>query len=132
MTAKATDDPLILARSLTRHAEQLCNGLESGTVDLYDLVTPTTAQLLHWWFGEDACQTRAFNFHPGQRQAILNTIVAHEVLGTLDCGTRERFARRRSREGGTSAKHAGQPQDSSGGPGAGSLDRKSTRLNSSH
>src|SRR3546814_3321323 len=77
MTAKATDDPLILARSLTRHAEQLCNGLESGTVDLYDLVTPTTAQLLHWWFGEDACQTRAFNFHPGQRQAILNRSEEH-------------------------------------------------------
>src|SRR3546814_18307717 len=96
MNAKTTDDPLILARSLTRHAEQLCNGLESGTIDLYDLVTPTTAQLLHWWFGADACQTRAFNFHPGQRQAILNTIVAPHVLGTPDCGTREPLARRRS------------------------------------
>src|SRR3546814_9900282 len=94
MTAKATDDPLILARSLTRHAEQLCNGLQSGTVDLYDLVTPTTAQLLPWWFVEDAGQTRAFNFHPGQRQAILNTIVAHEALGTLDSGTRERTSTR--------------------------------------
>src|SRR3546814_3109763 len=114
MTAKATDDPLILARSLTRHAEQLCNGLESGTVDLYDLVTPTTAQLLPWSFGEDACQTRAFNFHPGQRQAILTTIVTQEVLGTLDCGTRERFARRRFRQCGTSAKQAVQPPDRSG------------------
>jgi len=84
MNAGTTDDPLILAKSLTGRAGQLCTGLESGTADLYDLVTPTTAQLLHWWFGEDACQTRAFNFHPGQRQAILNTIVAHEVLGALD------------------------------------------------
>src|SRR5690606_19112201 len=84
MNARATDDPLVLARSLTRRAAQLCTGLESGSADLYDLVTPITAQLLHWWFGEDACQSRAFNFHPGQRQAILNTIVAHEVLGTLD------------------------------------------------
>ncbi|MDN5780835.1 MAG: DEAD/DEAH box helicase family protein [Luteimonas sp.] len=84
MNAKTTDDPLILSKALSRYTDQLCTGLESGTADLYDLVTPTTAQLLHWWFGEDACQTRAFNFHPGQRQAILNTIVAHEVLGSLD------------------------------------------------
>ena len=84
MNAGATDDPLVLARSLTRRTAQLCAGLESGAADLYDLVTPTTAQLLHWWFGEDACQTRAFNFHAGQRQAILNTIVAHEVLGSHD------------------------------------------------
>ena len=84
MSTRVVDNPLILAKSLTRNTEQLCAGLESGTADLYDLVTPTTGELLHWWFGEDACQTRAFNFHSGQRQAILNTIVAHEVLGTLD------------------------------------------------
>jgi len=77
-------DPLILAKSLTQRTEQLCLDLETGAADLYEMVTPTTAELLHWWFGEDACQSRAFNFHPGQRQAILNTIVAHEVLGTLD------------------------------------------------
>ncbi len=78
------DDPLILARSLTRHAEQLGTGLDEGTADLHDLVTPTTAELLRWWFGREARQTRRFNFHPGQRQAILNTIVAHEVLGAHD------------------------------------------------
>lgn len=84
MNATPAGDALILAKSLTRRTEQLCVGLESGTADLFDLVTPTTAELLHWWFGEDAAQTRAINFHSGQRQAILNTIVAHEVLGTLD------------------------------------------------
>ena len=78
------DDPLVLAKSLTQRTEQLCKGLESGTADLYEMVTPTTAELLRWWFGEDARQTRAFNFHPGQQQAILNTIVAHEVLGSPD------------------------------------------------
>jgi len=37
--------------------------------------------LLKWWFGEDMIATRStLNFHAGQRQAILNTIVAHEVL----------------------------------------------------
>ena len=78
------DDPLVLAKSLTQRAERLCTGLASGTADLYEMVTPTTAELLRWWFGEDARQTRAFNFHTGQQQAILNTIVAHEVLGSHD------------------------------------------------
>jgi type III restriction enzyme len=45
------------------------------------LVTPTTAELLLWWFGEDMVLARSLNFHAGQRQAILNAIVAHEVLG---------------------------------------------------
>ena len=82
MSTNAIDDPLILARSLTRHTDQLCTGLESGVADLYELVTPVTAELLRWWFGDDARQTRAFNFHSGQRQAILNVIFAHEVLGS--------------------------------------------------
>lgn len=74
------DNPLALASALTRRTEQLCIGLEQGIADLYELVTPVTAELLRWWFGEDACQSRTFNFHPGQKQAILNVIVAHEVL----------------------------------------------------
>ncbi|MEW9625246.1 DEAD/DEAH box helicase family protein [Rhodanobacter geophilus] len=72
--------PLALAAALTRRTEQLCIGLEQGIADIYERVTPVTAELLRWWFGEDACQSRTFNFHPGQRQAILNVIVAHEVL----------------------------------------------------
>ncbi|MBQ4854656.1 DEAD/DEAH box helicase family protein [Rhodanobacter sp. B2A1Ga4] len=74
------DNPLALASALTRRTEQLCIGLEQGIADIYELVTPVTAELLRWWFGEDACQSRTFNFHPGQKQAILNVIVAHEVL----------------------------------------------------
>ncbi len=74
-------DPLALSKRLTAYAAPLCIGLESGAADLFDRVTPTTAELLHWWFGEDMTATRqGLNFHPGQRQAILNTIVAHEVL----------------------------------------------------
>ena len=84
MSANAQDDPLVLAGSLTRRTAQLCIGLGAGTADLYELVTPITAELLRWWFGDDERQTRAFNFHPGQQQAILNTIVAHEVLGSTD------------------------------------------------
>ena len=75
---------LELAASLTRRTEQLCVGLEHGIADIQEMVTPVTAELLRWWFGEDACQSRSFNFHPGQRQAILNVIVAHEVLNSPD------------------------------------------------
>ena len=79
----STDDqPLALATALTRRTDQLCVGLEQGVADLYELVTPVTAELLRWWFGEEACRSRGFNFHPGQRQAILNVIVAHEVLAS--------------------------------------------------
>ncbi len=76
------NQPLALAAALTRRTEQLCIGLEQGIADIYELVTPVTAELLRWWFGDDACQSRTFNFHPGQRQAILNVIVAHEVLAS--------------------------------------------------
>lgn len=75
---------LELAAGLTAKTQQLCLGLESGVADLFDLVTPTTAELLRWWFGEDICAARRFNFHAGQRRAILNSIVAHEVWAASD------------------------------------------------
>lgn len=71
---------LPLAAGLSGKIQLLAAGLEDGSADLYDLVTPTTAELLRWWFLEDICLTRRFNFHSGQRQAILAAIVAHEVL----------------------------------------------------
>jgi type III restriction enzyme len=73
---------LALAKGLTQKTKALCLGLESGAAEILDLVTPTTADLLKWWFGEDMVTARVgLNFHEGQKQAILNTIVAHEVLG---------------------------------------------------
>ena len=75
---------LALATGLTAKTQQLCIGLESGVADIFDCVTPVTAELLHWWFGDDACGTRRLNFHGGQKQAILNAIVAHEVLAAAD------------------------------------------------
>ncbi|MDP1606746.1 MAG: DEAD/DEAH box helicase family protein [Rhodocyclaceae bacterium] len=78
------DSPLALAAGLTAKTNQLCIGLEDSAADIFDLVTPTTAELLRWWFLADICATRPFNFHAGQRQAILNTIVAHEVLNAPD------------------------------------------------
>ena len=85
------DDPLVLAKSLTQRAERLCTGLASGTADLYDLVTPTTAQLLRWWFGGDARQTRAFNFHPGQRQALDDAIHLLRAAGRQVAFAPQRF-----------------------------------------
>ncbi|PJC18169.1 MAG: restriction endonuclease subunit R [Comamonadaceae bacterium CG_4_9_14_0_8_um_filter_57_21] len=75
-------DPLALSTALTAKTNQLCLGLASGAADILELVTPTTAELLLWWFGEDMVLARqGLNFHIGQKQAILNAIVAHEVLG---------------------------------------------------
>jgi len=84
-----TDQQLALAAGLTAKTNQLCLGLESGAADILERVTPTTADLLAWWFGEDMVMARGgLNFHAGQKQAILNAIVAHEVLGAgLDSWT---------------------------------------------
>src|SRR5574337_407342 len=75
------DTQLALCAGLTAKTHQLCLGLESGAADMLERVTPTTAELLQWWFGEDMVLARGgLNFHAGQKQAILNAIVAHEVL----------------------------------------------------
>lgn len=46
---------------------------------MLEAVTPTTKELLQWWFSEEQCSIRKCNFHEGQRQAILNIIYLHEV-----------------------------------------------------
>lgn len=81
-----TEQQLALSAGLTVKTKQLCLGLESGAADILELVTPTTADLLAWWFGEDMVMARGgegrgLNFHAGQKQAILNAFVDHEVLG---------------------------------------------------
>ncbi len=82
MPATPSTPPLALSTALTAKTAQLSLGLESGAADLLELVTPTTAELLHWWFGQDMVDARGgLNFHQGQKQALLNAIVAHEVLG---------------------------------------------------
>ena len=82
MTRTTDFAPLALSTALTAQTRQLCLGLESGAADILELVTPTTAELLLWWFGEEMVAARGgLNFHAGQKQAILNAIVAHEVLG---------------------------------------------------
>jgi type III restriction enzyme len=72
---------LTLAEKLTARVAKTCEGLETGGAPILELVSQTTAELLKWWFQEDFKDTRGFNFHEGQRAAILNVIYAHEVLG---------------------------------------------------
>lgn len=70
------DVPLRLARTLTDKVnESWANG------EMMAKVTPITRDLLTFWFTEPHTTTRYANFHEGQRQAILNTIYLHEILG---------------------------------------------------
>ncbi len=62
-----------------RVSETVNAAWESG--ELMDQVTPTTQELLKFWFSEEYCSLRNRNFHAGQRQAILNIVYLHEVMG---------------------------------------------------
>jgi len=77
----ASINDLSLARGLTAKVEEACIGLEAGEAPILDQVSGMTAELLKWWFQAEFQDARSFNFHAGQRQALLNVIYAHEVLG---------------------------------------------------
>ena len=62
-----------------RLSETVNAAWESG--ELMEQVTPTTQELLKFWFSEEYCSLRHRNFHAGQRQAILNIVYLHEVMG---------------------------------------------------
>jgi type III restriction enzyme len=71
---------LPLVKALTPRLQADCAGLDTGNAPILEKVTPVTADLLRFWFQQDSCDPRSFNFHEGQRQALLHTIYAHEVL----------------------------------------------------
>lgn len=77
----ASINDLSLARDLTAKVEEACAGLQAGEAPILDQVSEITAELLKWWFQAEFQDARTFNFHLGQRQALLNVIYAHEVLG---------------------------------------------------
>ena len=62
--AKAPAEPLPLAKALTRRTQYLGVGLDEGIAELYDRVTPVTAELLRWWFGAEASQARGVGVCP--------------------------------------------------------------------
>ena len=68
--------PLELAKRLSDIVNE---AWESG--EMLDSVTPVTQDLLKYWFSEEHCSLRNRNFHAGQRQAILNIVYLHEVMG---------------------------------------------------
>jgi len=70
------DIPLRLARVLT---DKVNESWASG--EMLAKCTPVTSELLTFWFTEPHTETRYANFHEGQRQAILNTVYLHEILG---------------------------------------------------
>ena len=75
MTTNNVNTSLELAKRLSETVNEVW---ESG--ELLEQVTPTTQELLKWWFSEEYCSLRNRNFHAGQRQAILNIVYLHEVL----------------------------------------------------
>ena len=74
-----TDNNALSLELAKRLSEVVNEAWASG--ELTERVTPTTAELLKFWFSEEYCSLRSRNFHAGQRQAILNIIYLHEVLG---------------------------------------------------
>lgn len=70
-----SDLSLELAKRITEQANE---AMENG--NMMEAVTPVTADLLSYWFNEPYISQRKYNFHEGQRQAIVNIIYLHEVL----------------------------------------------------
>ncbi|WP_298500869.1 DEAD/DEAH box helicase family protein [uncultured Methanobrevibacter sp.] len=68
--------PLKMAKELTNEVNK---AWEDGS--FYESVSPVTQDLLRFWFYPSFCDIRDINFHEGQKQAILNVIYLHEVLG---------------------------------------------------
>lgn len=69
------ETPLKFAKVLT---DMVNDSYISG--EMISKVTPVTRDLLKFWFSNTFTDVRKFNFHPGQRQAILNAIYVHEIL----------------------------------------------------
>jgi type III restriction enzyme len=84
----SVNDQFPLASALRQRLQESELELAAGEpCYLLEEVTPVTAELLRFWFQPEFCEMRPLNFHPGQRQAILAIIYAHEVLnsrGLLD------------------------------------------------
>lgn len=77
-----TRDRFPLATGISKLVDPQIPDLVAGLEpELLRQVTPTTAELLKFWFQQDFVDLRTLNFHQGQRAAIIHIIYAHEVLG---------------------------------------------------
>lgn len=67
--------PLAFAKAIS---DKVNAAWEDGS--FLENVTPTTQNLLKYWFDPAYIDLRDVNFHEGQRQAIMNIIYIHEIL----------------------------------------------------
>lgn len=113
---------LPIVAPLTAHVAVACSWLEAGASRILEQVAPTTADLLRWWFQQDCVDTRTVNFHDGQRQTILHTIYAHEVIGA---GTLSELYQKLAPEALLTAR---RPQEATRGETACSASHSSTAI----
>lgn len=59
-------------------------GDDDAVAALATRLTPASDRLLRWWFSADTCRARIDNFHFAQRESILHTILAYELLRSDD------------------------------------------------
>lgn len=76
--------PAAMGYCARRILEALDDTGDAGAQAAFAALTPTTRELLAWWFGRDASRRRRRNFNCGQREAILHTVLAHELFGSDD------------------------------------------------
>lgn len=78
--------PLPAAMSYcARHVLDALNGRgDANGHAALNALSASTRELLSWWFADAACRRRSRNFHVGQREAILQTVLAHELFRTDD------------------------------------------------
>lgn len=72
------------ARRLLAALEASDSSRVQGGTPLAAQLTPASDSLLRWWFSSDTCRARADNFHFAQRESILHTILAYELLHSDD------------------------------------------------
>lgn len=59
-------------------------GDDDAVAALAAQLRPASDRLLRWWFSADTCRARIDNFHFAQRESILHTILAYELLRSDD------------------------------------------------
>ncbi|MBP6750281.1 MAG: hypothetical protein KA144_11630 [Xanthomonadaceae bacterium] len=76
--------PAAMGYCARRVLEALDGGGDVCAQAAFNALSASTRELLAWWFGDAACRGRRRNFHVGQREAILHTILAHELFRSDD------------------------------------------------
>lgn len=72
--------PAAMGYCARRVLEAVNGGGDAGAQAALCALSASTRELLAWWFGDAACRKRRRNFHVGQREAILHTILAYELF----------------------------------------------------